>query len=136
VIDALVFPDVRECLFDLIDESEHLGESVRLVFYLPADAYGTLQGPSPLVQVSQTGGGTIGYIDRVDRVTLECYMPGTAAVNTLESITASICGDSIETPHGYLDSIRVVSAPVDIPYQSDTLNKAAVILDVTSRPVS
>lgn len=135
MIDTLVFPDVRECLNDLIDGSEHLGESVRAVWYLPADSYGTLQGPFPLVQIIHAG-GTEGYIDRVDRVTLECYAEGTAAVDTLESIKASICGDSIDTPHGYLDSIRVVSTPVDIPYQSDTLNKAVAIFDVTSRPIS
>ncbi|MHA7210794.1 hypothetical protein [Arthrobacter sp. MDT1-65] len=134
MIDALVFPDVRECLSDLIDGAEHLGESVRFVWYLPADSYGSIQGPFPIVQVVQ-GAGTEGYVDRVDRVTLECYAPGTDAVNVLESVKASICGDGIDTPHGYLDSIFVVSTPVDVPYQSDTLNKAVAIFDVTSRPI-
>jgi hypothetical protein len=134
VIDGLVFPDVRECLNDLIDGTEHLDESVRMVWHLPADEYGLLQGPFPLVMV-YTNGGTEGYIDRVDRVTLECYAPGTRAVNTLESIKAFICGTDIETVHGYLDSIRSDQVPEDVPYTSDTLNKATATFTVTSRPL-
>jgi len=135
VIDGLVFPDVRECLNDLVDGTEHLGEMVRVVWHLPADDYGTLQGPFPIVLV-YTNGGTEGYIDRVDRVTLECYAPGTQAVNTLESIKAFICGTDIETAHGYLDNIKSDQVPEDIPYASDTLNKATATFMVTSRPLN
>jgi len=134
VIDGLVFPDVRECLNDLVDGTEHLGEMVRMVWHLQADDYGTLQGPFPVVLV-YTNGGTEGFIDRVDRVTLECYAPGTRAVNTLESIKAFICGAGIETAHGYLDSIKSDQVPEDIPYASDTLNKATATFTVTSRPL-
>jgi len=134
VIDGLVFPDVRECLNDLVDGTEHLGDPVRMVWHLPADDYGTLQGPFPIVLV-YTNGGTEGYIDRVDRVTLECYAPGTQAVNTLESIKAFICGTDIETAHGYLDAIKSDQVPEDVPYTSDTLNKATVTFMVTSRPL-
>ena len=135
MIDGLVFPDVRECLNDLVDGTEHLGEMVRVVWHLPADDYGTLQGPFPIVLV-YTNGGTEGYIDRVDRVTLECYAPGTQAVNTLESIKAFICGTDIETAHGYLDNIKSDQVPEDIPYASDTLNKATATFMVTSRPLN
>ncbi|UXM92560.1 hypothetical protein [Paenarthrobacter sp. JL.01a] len=134
MIDGLVFPDVRECLTDLVDGTEHLDETVRMVWHLPADDYGVLQGPFPVVLVYTTG-GTEGYIDRVDRVTLECYAPGTQAVNTLESIKAFICGTDIETVHGYLDGISVDQVPTDVPYASDTLNKADATFLVTSRPL-
>lgn len=134
MIDGLVFPDVRECLNDLVDGTEHLGDPVRMVWHLPADDYGTLQGPFPIVLV-YTNGGTEGYIDRVDRVTLECYAPGTQAVNTLESIKAFICGTDIETAHGYLDGIAPDQVPEDVPYASDTLNKATATFTVTSRPL-
>lgn len=134
MIDGLVFPDVRECLNDLVDGTEHLGEMVRMVWHLPADKYGSLEGPFPVVLV-YTNGGTEGYIDRVDRVTLECYAPGTQAVNTLESIKAFICGTDIETHHGYLDGIKSDQVPEDIPYASDTLNKASATFTVTSRPL-
>lgn len=134
MIDNLVFPDVRECFSDLIDGTTHLGKSVRVVWQLQADDKGAILGPFPLVQVYTTR-GTEGYIDRVDWVTLECYAPGTAAVNTLESVKASICGDGIETPHGYLDSIKTEQVPNDIPYQSDVLNKATATFTVTSRPL-
>lgn len=134
MIDGLVFPDVRECLNDLVDGTEHLDQAVRMVWHLPADDYGTLQGPFPIVLV-YTNGGTEGYIDRVDRVTLECYAPGTQAVNTLESIKAFICGTDIETAHGYLDAIKSDQVPEDVPYTSDTLNKATATFMVTSRPL-
>jgi hypothetical protein len=134
VIDGLVFPDVRECLTDLVDGTEHLDQTVRMVWHLPADKYGALEGPFPIVLVF-TNGGTQGFIDRVDRVTLECYAPGTQAVNTLESILAFICGTDIETAHGYLDSISIDQVPEDVPYTSDTLNKATGSLLVTSRPL-
>lgn len=134
MIDGLVFPDVRECFSDLIDGTTHLDKPVRLVWHLPADDYGALEGPFPLVQVYTTR-GTEGYVDRVDWVTLECYAPGTSAVNTLESIKASICGTDIDTPHGFLDSIKSEQVPEDVPYQSDTLNKATATFTVTSRPL-
>lgn len=134
MIDGLVFPDVRECLTDLVDGTEHLGDPVRMVWHLPADKYGAIEGPFPIVLV-YTNGGTEGFYDRVDRVTLECYAPGTQAVNTLESVKAFICGTDIETAHGYLDSIRSDQVPEDVPYASDTLNKATATFTVTSRPL-
>lgn len=136
MIDGLVFPDVRECLMDLIDGTVHLGHPVRAVWYLPADERGVALGPFPTVQITRPPGGTEGYIDRVDPVTLECFAPGTLAVEVLESIKASICGDSIETPHGYLDSIQVTSTPEEGFYPSDTLNKAVATFAVVSRPVN
>jgi hypothetical protein len=71
----------------------------------------------------------------VDRVTIEVYAPGQAAVNTLESIAASLIGTDIETPSGYIDSIEADVTPADVPYQSDTLNKALATFLVTSRPI-
>lgn len=134
MIDGLVFPDVRECLSELIDGTEHLDAAVRAVWHLQADDYGSILGPFPVVLIYTTG-GTEGFFDRVDRVTLECYAPGTQAVNTLESVKSFICGTDIETSHGYLDNIRVDQVPADVPYQSDTLNKASATFLVTSRPL-
>lgn len=136
MIDALVFPDVRECLGDLIDRTMHLGQKVTFVWWLEIDPNtGAPAGSFPLVQVTARA-GTEGYIDRVDPVMLECYAPGTDAINILESIKASICGSDIETGHGYLDSIRVLSTPEDGFYPSDTLNKAVATFEVTSRPIN
>jgi hypothetical protein len=74
-------------------------------------------------------------VDRVDRVTIEVYAPGQQAVETLESIGASIIGNDIETPSGFVDSIEQDQVPADVPYQSDTLNKAVATFLVTTRPV-
>lgn len=134
MIDSLVFPDTRDCLFDLIDGATHLGETVRAVYQIPAGDYGEIQGPFPLALIYVTGGNR-GFVDRVDRATIEVYAPGTKAVETLESIAASITGSSIETPSGFIDSIDQDVTPADIPYQSDTLNKALASFLVTSRPI-
>lgn len=132
--DVLVFPDTRAALFDLIDGSTHDGEQVKAVYHLPADAYGSMQGPFPVAHIYVTG-GTEGYIDRVDRVTIDVYAPGEQAVDVLESIRAFIRGTDIETPSGYLDRIDPDVTPADIPYQSDTLNRATATFLVTSRPL-
>ena len=132
--DVLVFPDTRSALFDLIDGAAHEGVTVRAVYHLPADAYGALQGPYPIAHVYVTG-GTEGYVDRVDRATIDVYAPGEQAVNVLESIRASIRGENIETPSGFLDRIDPDITPADVPYQSDTLNRATATFLVTSRPL-
>lgn len=134
MIDALVFPDTRDALFDLIDGSSHLGQTVRAVYILPAGDMGAIEGPYPLALIFVTG-GTQGHVDRVDRATIEVYAPGQQALNTLESIAASIVGSNIGTPSGFIDGIEVNSTPTDVPYQSDNLNKAVASFLVTSRPV-
>ena len=135
MIEALVFPDARDALFDLIDGATHLGEPVKAVYQLPADGYGKIQGPFPLALIYTTG-GTKGFVDRVDRATIEVYAAGQQAVNTLESISASIIGSNIDTPSGFLDGIESDVVPADVPYQSDTLNKATATFLVTSRPIN
>jgi len=134
MIDALIFPDTRDALYDLINNTTHLGETVTAVYQIPADDYGTIKGPFPVALIYTTG-GTRGFVDRVDRVTIEVYAPGQQAVNTLESISASIIGTDIETPSGHLDGIEADIVPADVPYQSDTLNKAVATFLVTSRPI-
>jgi hypothetical protein len=135
MIEALVFPDVRDSLFDLINGATHLGEPVKAVYQIPADSYGAVQGPFPVALIYTTG-GTRGFVDRVDRATIEVYAEGQRALNTLESIAASIIGTSIETPSGYLDGIEQDIVPTDVPYQSETLNKATATFLVTSRPIN
>ncbi|TLM87211.1 hypothetical protein [Pseudarthrobacter sp. NamE5] len=134
--DVRVFPDTRAALFDLIDGSVHDGESVRAVYHLQADSYGQMEDPFPVAHVYGAQGGTVGFVDRVDRRVVEVYAPGEQAVRVLESITAFVCGADIETPSGYLDRVECVVAPDDVPYQSDTLNRAAATFLVTSRPIN
>jgi hypothetical protein len=105
------------------------------VYQIPADDYGTIKGPFPVALIYTTG-GTLGFVDRVDRATVEVYAPGQQAVNTLESISASIIGTDIETPSGHLDGIQADVTPADTPYQSDTLNRAVATFLVTVRPVN
>jgi hypothetical protein len=133
--EGLVFPNPRSCLFDLIDGTEHLGETVHAFYQEPADALGYLQGPFPIAVIYAMPGGVEGYVDRVDRMSIDVYAPGERAVDTLESIKASICGEDIDTPSGYLDNIKPDQVPTDIPYQSATVNKATATFLLTSRPL-
>lgn len=133
--DIMVFPEARSCLFDLLDGSTHEEERLRAVYHLPVGEYGHLEAPFPIAHVYVTG-GTEGYIDRVDRATIDVYAPGEQAVQILESVRAYICGEGIETPSGYLDKIESDITPADVPYQSDTLNKATATFLVTSRPIN
>ncbi|UKA59160.1 hypothetical protein [Arthrobacter sp. FW306-2-2C-D06B] len=135
MIDALLFPDARDALYDLIDGATHLGKPVHATYQLQADnVTGAIKGPFPVALIYVTG-GTRGFVDRVDRATIELYAPGQQAINTLESIAASIIGEDIETPSGFIDKIEQDITPADVPYQSDTLNKAIATFLVTSRPI-
>lgn len=139
--DVLVFPDVRSALLDLLNGSIHFDPKTRAdvtvtaKYHLGADEYGALLGPFPLAQIYFAQPGTQGYVDRVDRIAIDVYAPGEQAVNALESIRAFISGTDIETPSGYLDSIESDSMPVEVPYQSDTLNQATATFFVTTRPL-
>ena len=133
MIDALIFPDTRDALFDLINGATHLGETVTAGYQIPAGPYGAIKD-TPFALIYTTG-GTKGFIDRVDRATIEVYAPGQQAVNMLESIAASIIGTDIETPSGHLDGIEQSTTPSDVPYQSDILNRATATFLVTSRPL-
>lgn len=135
MIEALVFPDTKAALLNLIDGSTHVGQAVRAVTWLPAEADGSLQGPFPLAHIHGTP-GTEGFVDRVDRRAIDVYAEGQLALEVLESIKASICGTDIETPSGFLDSIGPDAVPDDVPYASDTLNKATASFFVTSRPIT
>lgn len=134
MIDDFAFPNVRQCLTDLIDGTEHLGQTVHAVWHQQADSYGALLGPFPEVLISSALGNDGDY-DRVDRVVLECFAPGTVAVEILESVRASIAGVGIETESGYLDAIKTERVPKEVDYTSDTLNKAVAEFLVTSRPI-
>lgn len=133
--DGLVFPNPRAGLFDLIDGARHLGETVHGFYQEPADVSGSLKGPFPVAVIYALPGGSEGFVDRVDRMAIDVFAEGERAVDTLESIKASICGDGIETPSGYWDSIKPDQVPTDIPYPSDTVNKATATFLMTSRPL-
>lgn len=136
--DALVFPDTRAAVRDLLDGVVLLGNPVRAVYTLPVNGYASaLEGAVPVALVT-AGPGAQGYIERIEPVTVEVYAEGSTAIDTLEAVTALIVGIGIEAPGGvYLDEIRVLSSPVDTPspVQSESLNRAVATYEVTSRPL-
>lgn len=136
--DVMVFPDTRDCLRDLVHNTTHVGETVTVQYHLQATAQGGLRGPLPVVHLQLTQGGTEGFLDRADRLTLACYAAaGSKSLDVLESVRASVIGYGIETPSGYLDSVRVINspAPTDSAFNSDNIDRAVMTLEVVTRPV-
>lgn len=135
---VMVFPDTRDCLRDLIHGTTHAGETVTVQYHLQATPQGGLQGPLPVVHLQLTQGGTEGYLDRADRLTLACYArAGSKSLDVLESVRASVIGYGIDTPSGYLDSVRVINAPAptDSAFNSDNIDRAVCTLEVVTRPI-
>lgn len=133
VTEDLLFPDTREVLFELLDGRTFAGRLVSMYFQLPVDF--TTPRAGEATGLVYTTGGTQGFIDRVDRATIEIYAPGTAAVEVAEAIRASIVGDGIDTAEGYVDSITCDVTPHDVPHVSEAVNLARMSLLVTSRPL-
>lgn len=135
---VMVFPDTRDCLRDLIHNTQHVGETVRVQYHLQSTPQGGLAGPLPVVHLQLTQGGTEGFLDRADRLTLACYArAGSKSLDVLESVRASIIGWGIETPSGYLDSVRVINspAPTDSAFNSDNIDRAVMTVEVVTRPI-
>lgn len=135
---VMVFPDARDCLRDLIHGTTHAGEKVTVQYHLQATTTGGLAGPLPVVHLQLTQGGTEGYLDRADRLTLACYArAGAKSLDVLESVRASVLGVGVETPSGYLDSVRVINAPAptDSAFNSDNIDRAVCTLEVVTRPI-
>lgn len=141
--DVLIFPDTRGAILELIDGTEHVarvvqGEPVMVkvnaAYHVMADDYGAIDDEAQVVITSDPG--TQGHIDRVDRISLDCYAPGEQAMNILNSILGLVVGAGIEIENGdYLDRVDVDQTPHEIPYPSDVMNQAMCKLLVTVRPV-
>lgn len=139
--DVMVFPDVRSAVCSLLEESEHFDTStnalvaVRAVTDLPVDSKGLIDAPGPLAHI-KVAGGTRGFVDRVDRLTIDMYAPEYGqAIAVLESVHAFLCRHGIDTPYGYLDSIAPDVTPAEVPFQDARLNQATATFLVTSRPL-
>lgn len=132
--DGLVFPNTRIALETLLTGTVHAGKQVHVFWWLGA---GTLDDEENIPAiVLDPPKGTEGYIDRVDRHRIECYAPGEQAVEVLESVKSMVVGENIDLGAYALDEVKVVSTPEDVPYPSDTLNQAVMVLDIVTRPIT
>lgn len=138
--DVLVFHDSKAGIFELIDGTEHVswvyeGEpqtvTLQAAYHVLADEKGSVE--SHQVVLTQDP-GTQGDIDRVDRLSLDCYAPGEQAMNLLNSVLGVVVGEGVETPSGiYLDRVQVDQTPHELPYPSEVMNHAMCRLLVTVR---
>ena len=133
IVEHLVFPNTRDVLYELIDGAEFAGRTVTAYYQLPVDYSMQAQG-SPVVLI-YTAGGTQGWIDRVDRATVEVYAPGTAAVEVAEGIAAAVVGQGHDLAAGYVDEIVCDITPHDVPHASEAVNLARAGYLDTTRPI-
>ncbi|MGP5071664.1 hypothetical protein ACTXI0_04570 [Arthrobacter rhombi] len=133
MIDEEEFPDARLAVFELINAGTFAGHPGQAFYHFPADEYGQL-APEPPVALVYSDGGTPGYIDQTERITIEVYAEGTLATTVAKAIRRQVCGEDVTAPSGYFDSIRSDQVPSDAPYDA-TLNKATLILSAISRPI-
>lgn len=131
--EGLVFPNTRDVLFELIDGREFSGAQVAAFYQLPVD-YAADASETPQVLI-YTAGGTQGWIDRVDRATIEVYAPGQQAEFVANAIVSAVVGQGHDLAAGYVDEIRCDITPHDVPFQSEVVNLARAGLLVTTRPI-
>lgn len=127
----LVFPDTRDVLFELIDGGEFAEVEVAAVYRLPVD-YATRDSVTALIY---TSGGTQGWVDRVDRATVEVYAPGEQAMRVAEAIRAALVGDGHDLDAGYVDEITCDITPHEVPHAAETVALARAGYLVTTRPI-
>lgn len=136
MIESLQWVDARAAIQSVIDGTTHDGHTVSARYEQTADEYGQPVVDGVEVIVYDGIGGTIEWVDRLDELTLECYAPrGETAKRVLDSVVSSLAGANVSTPEGFLDTIRVRTAPTDVPYQSPVLSKAIANIQVISRPI-
>lgn len=148
VPDVMMFQDVRVSV-ELYLEGLH--DEAPSVFPMPLEVTWRLRvdafQPDPetgefltaIVHITQVhGGATEGWLDRSDKIRLDCYAPGEAALGTLKTVKAMLVGENIETPNGLLDTVTLVPgrAPVEVEFQSDSLNQATATLEIVHRPIN
>lgn len=131
-IEHLEYPDVRDALYELIDGREFASRTATAFYRLSLD-YVTVAQAGAAVLI-YTSGGKEGWLDRVDRATVEVYAPGAVAVEVAEAIRAAIVGEGHDLAAGYIDSVECDITPHDVPYQSEAVNLARAGYLVTTRP--
>ncbi|GAA2545665.1 hypothetical protein HD598_002166 [Neomicrococcus aestuarii] len=131
--DALIWPNIRKALVLMVDGEEHAGSVIYAAQHMEVDANGISH--IPLALFLDSAGGNIGYVDRADRALIEVYAPGELAKKILESIITSLCGDGIEGPDVFFDSIQCIVPPTESPYPQDTLNLATAVIETIVRPL-
>lgn len=130
------YPSARGAIDELIHDKQLAGRTAKAYFRLPADFVDRLPEVVPVL-VYPLGGGTIGAIDRVDRVGVDVYGDGPDALDVAEAIVSLVVNDGM--PHdltvGYIDDITVETLPNDVPYPTPGVNQSQTVFRVTSRPL-
>lgn len=128
----LVFPEAREALFRLMDGLPYGDDAVVSSFFVLPEGWEDNHLPAANIWVQR---GTQGFLDRTDWVAVDVYAPPGEAVSVAELIGRRLVGE----PHdvagvGFIDSIEYEQTPRDIPYPSDRVSQAQMVLRVTARP--
>lgn len=128
-MEVLVFPDSVQAVLDLIDSKVFAGKQVRAGNYMPVEAI----TDTPFALVIGEGGPP-GYVDQVERVRIQIYGPYNDPLDIAKSMRAQLVGENIDTPAGFIDTIRADQVPTQTPYH-ETVSVSTLMLSVTSRPI-
>lgn len=129
------YPDPRRMVDELVHGKEFAGRLAKVYFQLQNDYLQVAaEGAAVLVH---SDGGREGDYDRVDRVTVEVYAPGTLAKDVAEKIRSVLVNDGLDhdLEAGYFDHVRCDVTPYDIPFTSEKVNLARSVYLVTMRPL-
>lgn len=134
MIDQEEFPDARAAVFDLIDGQSFAGHEVLSFYHIPANDHGQIDPATLPFALIFSDGGSVGYLDQVEQVTVEVYGDGELAMKVAKEIRQRVCGQNLETAQGFFDAIKADRVPSDAPYSGYTM-KATLLLAATSRPL-
>lgn len=124
------FPEAREAIFQLIDGTTHAGRTVSAFYVLNMG----WESDVPVAQIYVQRGGE-SHLDRTDWVVVNVFAAPGEAIPVAESIRASLANRPHDVPGvGFIDNIHVEQTPQDVPYPSDRVMQAQMILRVTCRP--
>ena len=128
-MEVLVFPDSVDAVLDLIDTKVFAGLKVRAGTFMPTTS---LADESFALVIGE--GGPPGYVDQVERVRIQIYGPFNLPLDIAKSMRAQLVGENIDTPAGFIDTIKADQVPTMTPYH-ETVSVATLMLSVTSRPI-
>ena len=128
-MEVLVFPDSVDAVLDLIDTKVFASLKVRAGTFMPTTS---LADESFALVIGE--GGPPGYVDQVERVRIQIYGPFNLPLDIAKSMRAQLVGENIDTPAGFIDTIKADQVPTMTPYH-ETVSVATLMLSVTSRPI-
>lgn len=123
------YPDTREAFWQLA-AAPLTDDEITAARYFQLTADWT----PPAVQIGLPV-GTEGFLERVDRVSVDFYAEGEQAGRLADAFKLRVTGENLMIDGvGLLDTVVAETVPHDVPYPSDRINVSSAVYRVTTRP--